>query len=57
MSADLPFDEAVAKRFMENRGEAGGLHGFLGFRITDASPGRVTVRFGISRSDRVCSIG
>ena len=56
MSADLPFDEAVAKRFMENRGEAGGLHGFLGFRITDASPGRMTGELDV-REDLLTPFG
>lgn len=36
------YDEAVGKRFLENRGGAGGLHEFLGFRITDVGPGTMT---------------
>ena len=36
------FDEQSAKRFLENRGNAGGLHTFLGIRISDVGPGTMT---------------
>ena len=36
------YDEAVAQRFLENRGGAGGLHAYLGIMITEAGPGTMT---------------
>ena len=36
------FDEQTAKRFLDNRGSAGGLHTFLGIRISDVGPGTMT---------------
>jgi 1,4-dihydroxy-2-naphthoyl-CoA hydrolase len=36
------FDEQTAKRFLENRSNAGGLHTFLGIRIADVGPGTMT---------------
>lgn len=40
--AEIHFDEAIAARFMENKGGAGGLHDFLGIKISAASPGKMT---------------
>ncbi len=42
MSNPISHDEKVAARFMENRGGAGGLHDFLGFKITSSKPGVMT---------------
>jgi uncharacterized protein (TIGR00369 family) len=36
------FDDQTAKRFLENRNSAGGLHTFLGIRISDVGPGTMT---------------
>ena len=42
MSRPVPHDTQVAERFMENRGGAGGLHDFLGFKITSSEAGVMT---------------
>ena len=42
MSKPIPHDEQVAAGFMKNRGGAGGLHDFLGFKITSSEPGVMT---------------
>lgn len=42
MSKPIPHNEKVAAGFMENRGGAGGLHDFLGFKITSSEPGVMT---------------
>lgn len=39
---EFEFSETVAARFLENRGGAGGLHEFLGLRITAAGPGTMS---------------
>lgn len=36
------FSDKVAERFLANPGGGGGLHEFLGFRITDVGPGTMT---------------
>ena len=35
----IPHNEKIAANFLKNKGGAGGLHEFLGFKIVDASPG------------------
>ena len=42
MSKSISHDEKVAAGFMKNRGGAGGLHDFLGFKITSSEPGVMT---------------
>ena len=42
MSKSISHDEKVAAGFMMNRGGAGGLHDFLGFKITSSEPGVMT---------------
>ena len=42
MNKPIPHDAQVATRFMENRGGAGGLHEYLGFKITSSEPGVMT---------------
>ena len=42
MSKPIPHDEQVAAGFMKSRGGAGGLHDFLGFKITSSEPGVMT---------------
>jgi 1,4-dihydroxy-2-naphthoyl-CoA hydrolase len=56
MSADMPFNQDVATRFTENRGAAAGLPGFLGFRITHASPGKMTGQLDV-REDLLTPFG
>ena len=36
---DIPHNEDIAKNFMKNKGGAGGLHDFLGFKIVESTPG------------------
>lgn len=35
----IPHDEKIAANFLKNKGGAGGLHEFLGFKMVAASPG------------------
>lgn len=42
MSTQIQHDEKVAARFMQNQGGAGGLHDFLGIKITASSTGQMT---------------
>lgn len=35
----IPFDEDIANNFLKNKGGAGGLHNFLGFKMVEAGPG------------------
>ncbi|XOV85378.1 MAG: PaaI family thioesterase [bacterium] len=42
MNKPIPHDSQVAARFMENRGGAGGLHEYLGFKITSSAAGVMT---------------
>jgi len=42
MSTQIQHDEKVAARFMENRSGAGGLHDFLGIKITHSTAGQMT---------------
>lgn len=50
------YDETIAQRFLENRGNAGGLHEFLGIRITDVSPGTMTGEIDV-REELLTPIG
>ena len=36
---DIPYNEEVAAGFLKNRGGAGGLHEYLGFKLVEAGPG------------------
>ena len=42
MTKPIPHDARVAARFMENRGGVGGLHDYLGFKITSSEAGVMT---------------
>jgi 1,4-dihydroxy-2-naphthoyl-CoA hydrolase len=42
MSSTIPFNESIAEGFIKSKGGAGGLHDFLGIRITSAEPGIMT---------------
>jgi 1,4-dihydroxy-2-naphthoyl-CoA hydrolase len=35
----IPHNDDIAKNFLKNKGGAGGLHDFLGFKIIESSPG------------------
>lgn len=37
--AGIPFSQEIADSFLANPDGGGGLHGYLGFRITAAGPG------------------
>lgn len=37
--AEYEFNEEIAKRFLQNESNAGGLHDFLGIKIVDVGPG------------------
>lgn len=39
---EVPFDQKIADGFLANRGSAGGLHQYLGLKISDAGPGTMT---------------
>lgn len=54
---EIPFDERIAAGFIKApRGSGGGLTEFLGFEITDASPGTMTGRFEV-REDLLTPMG
>lgn len=54
---EIPFDERIAGGFIKApRGSGGGLTEFLGFEITDASPGTMTGRFEV-REDLLTPMG
>ncbi len=36
---EIPHDEKIASAFLKNRGGAGGLQDFLGFKMVESSPG------------------
>jgi 1,4-dihydroxy-2-naphthoyl-CoA hydrolase len=54
--ADIAFNPDIAKRFIGPSRGAGGIVDFLGFEITDASPGRMSARF-VVRPDLLTNIG
>lgn len=45
--ADVPFSQEIADSFLANRDGGGGLHGYLGFRITAAGPGIMSGEFDV----------
>jgi 1,4-dihydroxy-2-naphthoyl-CoA hydrolase len=54
---EIPFDERIAAGFIKApRGAGGGITEFLGFEITDASPGTMTGRFEV-REDLLTPMG
>ncbi len=46
-AADIPFDAAIAKRFLGPPKGGGGLPEYLGFELTDAGPGYMTGRLEV----------
>jgi uncharacterized protein (TIGR00369 family) len=54
---EIPFDEGIASNFIKAPvGAGGGITGFLGFNITDASPGVMTGQFEV-REDLLTPLG
>lgn len=46
-ATEIPFNQDIANGFLANRGGAGGLHKYLGFKITSAGPGTMTGEFAV----------
>lgn len=46
-NSEIPFDQALAKRFMGPTKGGGGLPEYLGFELVDASPGTMTGRMDV----------
>ena len=56
-SKEIPFDERIASGFIKAPiGSGGGITEFLGFKITDASPGSMTGQFEV-REDLLTPMG
>ena len=49
MSSTIPFNESIAEGFIKSKGGAGGLHDFLGIRITSAEPGIMTGQLDVRK--------
>ncbi len=47
MSTEIPFNQAVADRFISGSAQATGLPGFLGIRLVDAEPGKMVGRLAV----------
>lgn len=45
--AEIPYNPEIARRFMGPSKGAGGIVEYLGFEITDASPGRMSAQFPV----------
>lgn len=48
-SAAVPYDEAIAARFLQNKGGAGGLPDFLGIKISAAGAGTMTAELDVRK--------
>jgi uncharacterized protein (TIGR00369 family) len=55
-SPDIPHDEEIAAGFLKNRGGAGGLHEYLGFKFVEAGPGMMRGKMEV-RPDLLTGFG
>lgn len=53
---DIPYDEEIAAVFLKNKGGAGGLHEFLGFKFVEAGPGMMRGKMEV-RPDLLTTMG
>ncbi len=56
LTPKFEFNEEMAKSFMSNAGNAGGLHEFIGFETVDVGPGTMQARFEV-RKELMTPIG
>jgi len=56
LTPKFDYDEQIAARFLANKGGAGGLHTFLGIRITAVGPGAMTGELDV-RAELLTPIG